>query len=235
MAIAFERIEALTFDCYGTLIDWEGGLLRELRGLLDVHDAAQPSDDRLLETFARHEVRWEAGAYLPYREVLGRTLRDLCAELGVTPSTDELRDFGSSVGRWPVFSDSAGALAALAGRFRLGIITNCDDDLFEASRRRLGVEFEWAVTAQQAGSYKPQRHNFELALERIALPRERIVHVAQSLFHDHVPAKRLGLSTTWIDRRHDQPGFGATPPASAQPDLTVRDMTSFARVALALR
>ncbi|HVL54781.1 MAG TPA: HAD hydrolase-like protein, partial [Vitreimonas sp.] len=101
-----------------------------------------------------------------------------------------------------------------------------------ASNDRLGVEFDWVVTAQQARSYKPSLRNFELAFERIGLPRDRILHVAQSLYHDHVPAKRLGLTTVWVDRRRDRPGSGATPPAEATPDLTVPDMTSLADAAL---
>ena len=97
------------------------------------------------------------------------------------------------------------------------MITNCDDDLFARSSGRLGTTFDWVVTAQSAGAYKPDERPFEAAFERIGLPRDRILHVAQSLFHDHVPARRLGLSTVWIDRRHDRPGFGATPPAEATP------------------
>ena len=115
------------------------------------------------------------------------------------------------MGDWPAFPDSPDALARLAARFRLAVITNCDDDLFAASNRRLGVTFDWVITAQQVGTYKPSERNFEVAFERIGVPRERILHVAQSLFHDHVPAKRLGLTTAWIDRRHDRPGSGATP------------------------
>ena len=132
---------------------------------------------------------------------------------------------------WPAFADSPAALARLKTRFRLGVLTNCDDDLFAASNRRLGVEFDWIVTAQQARGYKPDPRNFEMLFERLGLPRERILHVAQSLYHDHVPAKALGLTTVWIDRRHDRPGAGATPPAEAQPDLTFPDMASFAAAA----
>ena len=124
------------------------------------------------------------------------------------------------------------ALAALAGRFRLAVITNCDDDLFAASNRRLGVTFDWIVTAQQAESYKPSHRNFELAFERIGGPRERILHVAQSLYHDHVPAKELGLQSVWINRRAGREGSGATPPAAAAPDATFPDMASFAESAL---
>jgi 2-haloacid dehalogenase len=118
----------------------------------------------------------------------------------------------------------------LKERFKLGVITNCDDDLFARTNARLGVEFDYVITAQQAGAYKPSERGFEIAFERIGLPRERILHVAQSLFHDHVTAKRLGLSTVWIDRRGGR-GGGATPAAEAKPDATFSDMASFADAA----
>ena len=231
-ALDFSRFEALTFYCYGTLIDWEAGIATGLRRVLAPHGVTAP-DEELLERYARHEAAAEAGPYLRYREVLGRGLRGVAAEYGVEPDPAEVEAFGGSVGDWPAFPDSSDALQRLAGRFGLGVITNCDDDLFAASNRRLGVTFDWVVTAQQAGSYKPARRNFELAFARLGLPRDRILHVAQSLFHDHVPARALGLSTVWIDRRHDQPGFGATPPADAAPDLATPDMASFADLALA--
>jgi len=155
----------------------------------------------------------------------------VAGELGVTPSAEELAAFGGSVVEWPAFPDSADALARLSSRYALVVITNCDDDLFAASNRRLGVEFAQVITAQQAGSYKPSHRNFELAFERIDAPQARILHVAQSLFHDHVPAKALGLSTVWVNRRHDRPGSGATPPAAATPDLVVPDMASLAHLA----
>ena len=135
------------------------------------------------------------------------------ASSGWKPTAAELATFGGSVVDWPAFPDSAEALARLHGRFRLAVITNCDDDLFAASNRRLGVTFDHVITAQQVGSYKPSHRNFEVAFERIGVPRQRILHVAQSLFHDHVPAKELGMTTAWIDRRHGRAGSGATPPA----------------------
>jgi len=150
--------------------------------------------------------------------------------LAISPE-DEAAAFGGSVGEWPAFADSPAALTRLARRFRLAVITNCDDDLFADSNRRLGVTFDWVITAQQVGAYKPSRRNFEVAFERIGVPRERILHVAQSLFHDHVPAKELGMTTAWIDRRHDRPGSGATPPASAVPDVVSPDMATFAGLA----
>jgi 2-haloacid dehalogenase len=228
----FGGFEALTFDCYGTLIDWESGLVAWLRAVLEPRGVGT-SDDELLELFAREEAALEAGPYLRYREVLGRALRGLTARFGIEPSPEEVDRFGGSVGAWPAFPDSVDALARLKERFRLGVITNCDDDLFAASNRRLGVTFDWVVTAQQVGSYKPSPRNFEVALERVGLPPDRILHVAQSLFHDHVPAKRFGLSTAWIDRRHDRAGFGATPPAAASPDATFPSMAAFADVAAA--
>ena len=226
------RFEALTFDCYGTLIDWEAGILTAIDAVLAPRGVAA-GDDELLETYARHEADAEGGAYLPYREVLARSCRGVCDRYGVEPTADEVRRFSRSVGAWPAFPDSAAALARLAQRFRLGVITNCDDDLFALSNQRLGAPFTWVVTAQQARSYKPSPRSFELAFEVLGLPRDRILHVAQSLFHDHVPARRLGLATAWINRRHTRGGFGATPPAAATPDLTARDMATFAEMALA--
>jgi len=229
-ALDYGAFDALTFDCYGTLIDWETGILAGLRATLDRHGIS-PSDDELLERYSTAEAALEAGPYLRYRDVLGRGLQAVAAAYDVRPSPSEVAGFGGSVGDWPAFPDSAAALARLKGRFGLGVLTNCDDDLFAASARRLGVEFDWVVTAQQAGGYKPRRENFELLLERVGLPRERILHVAQSLFHDHVPARAMGLPTVWIDRRHDRPGFGATPPAEATPDAIFPDMATFAAAA----
>ncbi len=230
--LRFEAFEVLSFDCYGTLIDWEAGILAGIHAVLDPRGLAVDNED-LLARYARHEAAIEAGPYARYREVLARSLAGTCAELDVEPSADELAAFGGSVGTWPAFPDSVTALTRLHERFKLAVITNCDDDLFAASSRRLGVEFDFVITAQQAGSYKPSRHNFEVAFERIDRPRDRILHVAQSLFHDHVPAKELGLTTVWINRRHDRPGSGATPPATATPDLVAPDMATFAALATA--
>ena len=226
----FSRFDALTFDCYGTLIDWEMGLLGGLRAATDAHSLTA-TDDELLEAFAGHEAAIEADRYRPYREVLGEALRRIFAEHHAAPSPEEVSAFGGSVVDWPAFPDSAAALQRLQARFGLGVITNCDDDLFAVSNERLGVAFDWVVTAQQAKRYKPNPRGFELAFERIGLPTSRILHVAQSLFHDHVPAKRLGLSTVWVNRRGDRPGSGATPPAEATPDLEVPDMASLAEIA----
>ena len=230
--VDFGAFEAMTFDSYGTLIDWEAGIVAAFAPALRAAGIETGAED-LLERYARHEAAIEAGAYVRYSEVLGRAFVGICGELGVSPGPEEVAAFSRSVGQWPAFGDSAEALARLQRRFRLGVITNCDDDLFALSNARLGVEFDWVVTAEQAGSYKPSRRNFELAFAELGIPRERILHVAQSLFHDHVPAKALGLTTVWVDRRRGREGSGATPPSEAAPDLVVADMRTLAGLALA--
>lgn len=228
----YDRFEALTFDCYGTLIDWEAGILAGLRPALAAA-GANPSDDELLEIYARAEAAAEAGPFRPYREILAACFAEVSERFDVKPRAGAAATFGGSVVDWPPFADSTDALRRLQARYRLGIITNCDEDLFAASNRRLGVSFDWIVTAQSVGSYKPDPRNFEAAFAAIGLPRQRILHVAQSLFHDHVPAKALGLTTVWIDRRRDRAGSGATPPATVEPDAVFPDMASFARAATA--
>ncbi len=227
MSITYRDYDALTFDCYGTLIDWESGLVAAMRRAMPAVDA---SDDELLVAFARHESDAEH-PYQRYRDVLADSLEGVAADLGVSVSTDARELFSVSVRDWPAFDDSADALKRLKHRFKLGVITNCDTDLFAASNEKLGIEFDWIITAEMAGSYKPDHHNFQVAFATIDVPRERTLHVAQSLFHDHQPAKALGMATVWIDRRHDREGFGATPPAEATPDARFPSMEAFAEAA----
>jgi 2-haloacid dehalogenase len=231
VSLNLDGFEVLTFDCYGTLIDWETGILGGIRPVLAAH-GVDLTDDEILEGFARHEAALEAGPYQTYRAVLAGSLGGLADELGIEVTAEELAAFGASVPGWPAFPDSADALHRLADRYRLGVITNCDDDLFAASALRLEVPFEWVFTAEQAQDYKPSLAPFVMALTAIDVPKERVLHVAQSLYHDHVPAKELGLTTVWVNRRHDRPGSGATMPAEAAPDLEVPDMATLAELAL---
>ncbi|MBX3071420.1 MAG: haloacid dehalogenase type II [Thermomicrobiales bacterium] len=228
MSIDYHAFDALTFDCYGTLIDWESGMLAAMRAAMP--GTASIGDDLLLETFGRYETGAQH-PYQKYRDVLASTLRSVSSELGIAVSAGAVERFSASVGDWPAFPDSSGALRRLKARYKLGVITNCDTDLFAMSNRRLGVEFDWIITAEMAGSYKPDIHNFNVAFATISVPRERILHVAQSLFHDHEPAKSLGMTTVWIDRRHERSGFGATPPASVEPDARFISMEAFADAA----
>ena len=231
MSLDASAFDVITFDCYGTLIDWEAGITTALGGLLRSH-AVELDDDTLLTAFARHEERIEAGPFLRYRDVLQEVARAIGTELDVGFSTAELEAFGGSVAEWSAFPDSAAALARLSERYALGVITNCDDDLFAASAERLGASFDPVVTAEQVGSYKPDAANFEAMFARLDAPRDRILHAAQSLFHDHVQAKALGLTTVWVDRRQGRGGGGATPPAQATPDAVVPDMASLADLLL---
>jgi 2-haloacid dehalogenase len=229
----YGAFDALTFDCYGTLIDWETGILAALRTVIPASGATD--DEMLLDEYANAEATLEAGPYRRYRDVAGESMATVARAHGGHPTPDDVARLGGSVVDWPPFPDSHDALVRLKTRFRLGVLTNCDDDLFAASNARLGVAFDWIVSAQQVGSYKPDERNFAALTARLGadgVPKERILHVAQSLFHDHEPAQRLGFRSVWIDRRHDRPGTGATPGATARPDATFPSMAAFAAAAV---
>jgi 2-haloalkanoic acid dehalogenase type II len=225
--------DALSFDCYGTLIDWEAGLAAVL-GPWARRQQLELSDEELLAAYSGHEALVEEERPgLVYADVLSESFRRTARDLGVDLSEDEAAALGSSVPDWPAFPDSADALARLKRHYRLIILSNVDRAGFAGSNRRLGVEFDAIVTAQDVGSYKPNPANFDALLTRIdelGVPRARLLHVAQSLFHDHVPAKAKGLPTVWINRRHDRAGWGATPaPAvGVQPDAEFPTMAAFA-------
>lgn len=226
--LAFDAFEALTFDCYGTLIDWETGLWEALQPIF-THHGMSIAQEPVLELYGTLEAAAERGPYLPYRAVLRTVLMGMGARLGFVPTAAELERFADSVAAWPAFPDSAQALQALHTRYKLAIVSNVDDDLFAGSARRLQVPFDAVITAQQVQSYKPALAHFHVALARLGLPHERVLHVAQSVYHDIAPAQSLGLHTVWVNRRQATPGTGATPPAHAQPDLEVLDVSTLAR------
>ena len=227
--------EVLTFDCYGTLIDWERGILEAL-GPWRQRQRLHTTDDELLQAFAELEAGHEAAAPAkPYPQILEAVFADLASKYGVAAEAEQTAAFGRSVRDWPAFADSADALARLKQRYKLAIISNIDRASFAHSQARLGVEFDAIITAQDVGSYKPDRRNFEYALTRLdrsGVRRRRILHVAQSLFHDHEPAKALGLATVWVNRRAGKVGWGATraPCGRVQPDLIVDDLASLAEL-----
>ncbi len=229
--------DSLSFDCYGTLIDWEAGIAAVLRPWASAHGSTL-SDEQVLTAYSTHEARAEDEHPTDlYPLVLARAFRDLGRELGIPVSDDEAETLASSVPDWPAFPDSAEALDRLSRRYRLIILSNVDRASFAGSNRRLGVTFTSILTAQDIGSYKPSPRNFEALLTEVArlgVPEGRHLHVAQSLFHDHVPAKAFGLPTVWINRRHANPGWGATPepPAPVTPDWTFLSMTAFADAAV---
>ena len=214
----------LTFDCYGTLIDWEGGIYAALQPLLQKAKQATGqtlSRDAALETFARHEsAQEEATPAMVYSELLATVHRRLAREWDAAMEDADHAQFGASVPNWPAFPDSAAALGYLKQHYQLVILSNVDRESFKGSNHRLGVAFDAIYTAQDVGSYKPNPANFEYLLAHLTqrgIAKADILHTAQSLFHDHAPAKRFGLASAWIDRRHDQQGWGATmaPPEGA--------------------
>jgi 2-haloacid dehalogenase len=233
----FNRFEILTFDCYGTLINWEAGILAALHKILAAHEneiAGKKLDDaKLLKLYGEFEQLSEEGKFHPYREVLQSVVRRFGAELGFTPTAEQAGSLPDSLSTWEPWPDTVDALRRLKTRFRLAILSNVDDDLFAATRPKLGVEFDEVITAQQAQAYKPSLKIFELALGRIQAPAHRVLHVGQSIYHDVVPAQALGLATVWVNRPSARPGVGAVKAAEAKPDLTVSSLAELASAALA--
>jgi 2-haloacid dehalogenase len=226
--------EVISFDCYGTLIDWESGIVSGLRPVLENH-GVEATNDEILDLHAQTEHKLQAtskrGGYVKYRDVLGEEVREAGKRWGFEPDPSEIRALPDSLRHWRPFPDTVAALRALKERYKLAIISNVDDGLFALTACHLEVEFDWIITAEQAGTYKPSSNNFEVALERIGVAPDKLLHAAESLFHDIVPAKELGLSTVWVNRRAGKEGSGATPPARAEPDLEVPDLRTLVSAA----
>ena len=225
--LPFPTIQAITFDCYGTLIDWESGILSVLRPLLFEH-GKPASDQEILALFAELEPEIQSAEYRPYRFVVQEVLREVGQRLRFSVSTDECRRLAKSLKSWVPFPDTIAALHALKSKYRLGVISNIDDDLFSETARHLHVAFDWVITAEQARAYKPARAIFQLALKKIGLPPAKVLHAGQSVFHDVIPAKQMGMCSVLVTRR----GPGAVKRASAQPDLEVPDLKTLADMAL---
>jgi 2-haloacid dehalogenase len=232
-AVRLRDFQALSFDCYGTLIDWEAGIAAVLEPWAASHGRSM-SREELLTAYSGHEAHAEEEHPSDlYPQILARALRGLGAQLGIPVSDDDAEQLAASVPQWPAFPDSAEALGRLSERYALIILSNIDRASFAGSNAHLKVTFTSILTAQDIGSFKPSIRNFHALLDevdRLEIPRNGLLHVAQSLFHDHVPAKSLGLPTVWINRRHDNPGWGATPapPESVTPDWTFTSMRAFA-------
>lgn len=225
--IDFDRFEALTFDCYGTLIDWDSGIVRALAALLSGVEEL-PSDDELLELFGRLEPDAVRGPFRGYREVLTDVAHRFGRALDFEVGDRQAAAFAASVAEWAPFPDSVEALARLASRYRLAVVSNVDDDLFAGSAAQLKADFAEVVTAQQIRSYKPRPGHFHEVLRRLDLPLDRVLHVAQSLYHDIAPARQMGFTCVWVNRRAGKTGWGASPPQRATPDLEVPDLASLA-------
>jgi 2-haloacid dehalogenase len=236
MTNGFAPFRALSFDCYGTLIDWETGITENLRPWADRHDLEVSRED-LLAAFSANETAVQSEQPTArYPEVLAEVMRRIGDRFRAEVTADEATAFGDSVGEWPPFADSHDALARLGTRYALIILSNVDRMSFARSNRRLGVDFDRIITAEDVGSYKPDPRNFEVLIDELrslGIAPSQLLHVAESLYHDHEPAKRLGLSSVWIHRRHAVEGFGATPAPDVEvmPDWRFPSMSAFADAA----
>mgnify|MGYP002037429079 FL=1 len=226
--------KVLTFDCYGTLIDWESGMVAGLKPLTDriaARDGRPLDRNAILEAHARQEsFHQRQTPAKTYSDLLACVYRRLAEEWGLSVSWDEALGYGRSVENWPAFADSAESLAYLKAHFKLVILSNVDNASFAHSNKKLGVQFDAVYTAEDIGSYKPSPHNFEYMLEnlaRLGIAKEEILHTAESMFHDHGPANEFGLANCWIYRRHNQEGFGATMNPGDMPsyDVVFNSMT----------
>jgi 2-haloacid dehalogenase len=226
---------ALSFDCYGTLIDWETGISAFLTSWA-AKQGRHVDKEELLALYAKYETQAEAKHPADlYPKILAVALQGLAEQLGLHASPDDLAQFGASVPYWPAFPDSSAALSMLQKSRKLIVLSNVDRQSFAASSARLGIQFDAVITAQDVGCYKPNKNNFEALRSRtleLGVASGKLLHVAQSLFHDHVPAKAAGFSTVWINRRHNRPGWGATlePEGPVRPDFVFTSVKEFAQV-----
>jgi len=223
----FSQFEVLTFDCYGTLIDWETGILSALRPILAAR-RINACDEELLEAYAVAESQAESGFFKPYKEVLKQVVTDLGSRFGFQSSEQEQRLLPESVKTWQPFPDTVGALRRLHRHFKLSIISNIDDDLFAETAKLLQVPFDFVTTALEVGSYKPSLNNFQHALAKMKISKERVLHVAESLHHDVEPTRALGIHSVWVNRRYGKAGIGASGTSVAKPDLEVPDLKTLA-------
>lgn len=227
--MTFNSIRLITFDCYGTLIDWESGMLRALRPLFSSSERIFP-DAEILEQYGEVEADLESGPYLLYREVLSQAVRRVGQKLGVEISEQQGRNFADSLTEWEPFPDTVAALQALARKFKLGIISNIDEDLFAFTNTKLQVPFEVVVTAEQVRSYKPSLKNFEEVLRRTGVRKQEWLHAGQSIYHDVVPATQMGIESVWVNRPSARPDVGAVRKAVAQPTYQVRSVSELAQL-----
>ena len=223
----FSRYSTVSFDCYGTLINWEAGILPVLRRILSNHNQ-NLADATILELYGEFEAEAESGAYQSYRAVLESVVRSFGKRLPFEASRREVHSLADSVPEWPPFADTVESLQELQKRYKLVIISNIDDDLFAETRKLLPVTFDGVITAERARSYKPSLNNFEMALKTFGVSADHLLHAGQSIYHDVAPARSLGISTVWVNRKSARPGIGAVRVSAGQPDLEVPDLASLA-------
>jgi 2-haloacid dehalogenase len=223
----FSQFRAITFDCYGTLIDWESGILGALQPILARH-GLQLDDSEILRLYGEFELEAEVGNYIPYREVLREVVAAFGKEFGFQPTTAEQNALPDSLANWQPFPDTVAALRKIKSKLQVGIISNVDGAMFATSQPKLGIDFDYVTTAGQARAYKPSLKIFEMAENKMRIQRHEWLHAGQSIYHDVIPAKSLGLATVWVNRPSRRPGVGAVRQAAAQPDVEVHSLAELA-------
>jgi 2-haloacid dehalogenase len=218
----FKDIDTLSFDCYGTLIDWERGIAGAMAPLFMRSDRTllMPA---VLAIYAEVEARAEKPPYRSYRDVLALCTLGIAQQFGLGLQPGEENRLSLSMAKWPPFPDSAECLARLRTRYRLAVLSNVDRDLFEAAQDALGRPFDLVLTAEDIGSYKPDPANFRRLIDEAGVPPQRILHCAQSRYHDIAPARALGMNTVWVRRGHGS--GGAVPDSHAEPHAAVETLT----------
>jgi 2-haloacid dehalogenase len=222
----FDGVRLLSFDCYGTLVDWESGILAAVRAPFS-RLSKPPSDEEILSVFGKIEQQEERPPFKHYRVVLRNVMEGMAGRFGLRLQRNEEDLLADSLPSWPLFDDTNEALAKLATRFQLAVLSNVDDDLFEGTQQHLTSELRYVVTAQRVRSYKPGHAHFERLMALAGYDKSHIVHCGQSAYHDVAPARALGIRSVRVLRR----GFGATVPADDVADLTVSSMAELAEIA----
>ena len=225
----FSNIEWVSFDCYGTLVDWETGISSAVSRVLENYGIRKTTPE-ILALFSDVEPAVQgSGVFKEYRVVLREVMNMIGERVGAQLTERDANSLADSLPHWPVFPDAGPALLALKQRYKLAIISNVDDDLFAGSARVLGVEFDAVITSQQANAYKPNSRSFELAADKMAVDKDRWLHVGESMFHDIEPANRLGIMSVWVSRIDRG---GGTRKTDAEPDVTVPDLAALAEIML---
>ncbi|HTA25368.1 MAG TPA: HAD-IA family hydrolase [Terriglobales bacterium] len=221
--IDLSRFAVLSFDCYGTMIDWEAGIFSALRPILSAHNK-RINDVTLLKMYSELELEAEQKKYVSYREVLQLVVGGFGEKLGFDPSEAEMRSLPESLAAWQPFPDTVAALRELKTRYQLAVISNIDDDLFADTAPKLGVKFNQVITAQQALCYKPCKRIFQIAQDKLGVAPGKWLHVGQSIYHDVIPAQAMGIAAVWVNRPSPREGAGATKAAAGKPDLEVASL-----------
>ncbi len=208
----------ISFDCYGTLVDWESGIVETVKSVFEKYGKVVESSE-ILKLYSQIEPELEK-TYKPYKEVLKLVMKKLGEHFGIKLSEVDENALVDSIGNWPVFPDTTETLKKIKELHKIAVISNVDDDIFKLTQEKIGVKFDYIITAQRVGAYKPSMKVFKYAYREFKVSKNEWIHVAQSIFHDIIPAKKFGVKTILVKRR----GFGATPEAYEDADYIAENL-----------